>query len=83
MNKNKMLSGGREKSYRGGGGREVGERGGKWVERGREEGMWYLPVHPSIVIGCVVFWFRIPDIGPGFYSFPQMFVDNQSITVFR
>ena len=49
---------------------EVGERGGKWVERGREEGMWYLPVHPSIVIGFAVFWYRIPDIGPGFYSFP-------------
>ena len=71
MNKNKMLSGGRE-NLKGveGEGEGSGGEGEKWVERGREEGMWYLPVHPSIVIGCAVFWSRIPDIGSGFYSFP-------------
>ena len=52
MNKNKILSGGREKSDRG---REVGLEGegiwggrgaGKWGERGREVGIGYFPVHP-------------------------------------
>ena len=62
MNKNQILSGGREKSDRG---REVGEKGegsggeggGKWGERGRELEMGHPPVHPLLVMFYVINFF--------------------------